>query len=308
MKTKGRLIWKNIFFICFLLICIYGIGRIYFRLTDDFRIANITYDIPFNPGWEIPQPSAEEQKVLDNILNQPFYYLGKGAQSYAFGSEDKKYVLKFFKVKHHKPNWKIKIIPPISYFDSYRERQLAKHQRKLLSAFEGYKLAYDENKSNGIIVWMHLNRTNNFSGIITVRDKLGFKREINLDTVYFILQERAVPAQDLLTNLLKADNLIMAKRRLNQLLELSLSEYEKGIYDRDRCLMKNMGFIEERPVHYDLGKLTKEERMKSADYQAKELLQVTKKINKWIQINFPQYYKEVSDSLDHHISSLVEKT
>src|ERR1700722_581245 len=77
--------------------------RAYYRWTDDFRIANITHDIPYHPEWDTSL-SHEELAQLKSILDQPFTYIGKGAQAYAFASEDGKYVLKFFKFKHLRPN------------------------------------------------------------------------------------------------------------------------------------------------------------------------------------------------------------
>ena len=89
---------------CVVLFCLFGIARLYYRLTDDFRLANITYELPFKPSWKVPSLTKEEYSRLAQITNQKFTYIGKGAQCYAFASEDGEYVLKFFKFKHLKPN------------------------------------------------------------------------------------------------------------------------------------------------------------------------------------------------------------
>ena len=71
--------------------------RLYYRLTDDFRLSNMTYQLPFEAPWKVPALTAEEHQQLGRILDQKFTYIGKGAQCYAFASADQQYVLKFFK-------------------------------------------------------------------------------------------------------------------------------------------------------------------------------------------------------------------
>jgi len=58
--------------------------------------------------------SDQEHQELAQILNQKFSYIGKGAQCYAFVSDDQLYVLKFFKFKHLKPNLLVDLIPSIA--------------------------------------------------------------------------------------------------------------------------------------------------------------------------------------------------
>src|ERR1700722_2869530 len=91
-------------FACALLLII-AVFRLYFVATDDIRVSNFTYELPFNSKWEVSSPSPEQKALIDKILSQNFTYLGKGAQSYAFESQDQKFVLKFFKFKHIKPSW-----------------------------------------------------------------------------------------------------------------------------------------------------------------------------------------------------------
>src|SRR5437868_3279127 len=75
------------------LLLLYGVERFCHKQTDGFSIYNISSNLSFREEWEIPQETTEA-KI---ILAQPFYYLGKGAQSYVFESEDGNFVLKFFR-------------------------------------------------------------------------------------------------------------------------------------------------------------------------------------------------------------------
>lgn len=111
MKSPNKTNFRIFLWIGIVAVLLFGMGRLYFRLTDDFRLGNITYDMPHHDEWDIPKLSDEERQRLDSILSQKFTYIGKGAQSYAFGSDDGKYVLKFFKFKHLTPHWFVEMFP-----------------------------------------------------------------------------------------------------------------------------------------------------------------------------------------------------
>ena len=104
------------FFLVVLLV--FGAVRAYYRLTDDFRLSNISYPLPFQENLQIPPLAELERAQIINILSQNYSYLGKGAQSYAFRSQDGQYVLKFFKFKHLKPNVLEQYLPNISLYSS----------------------------------------------------------------------------------------------------------------------------------------------------------------------------------------------
>src|ERR1700724_132490 len=96
---------KRLFYLCTAFLVLFGLARLYYRLTDDFRLSNMTYSLPFKAPWESPSLTPEQHRELAQILNQKFFYIGKGAQCYAFASDDQQYVLKFFKFKHLKPSF-----------------------------------------------------------------------------------------------------------------------------------------------------------------------------------------------------------
>src|SRR5436190_23936608 len=62
------------------------------------------YKIICNEKIAIHSDNSMDQQT-EHILNQPFYYLGKGVQFFAFISKDQKYVLKFIKHSHSSPRF-----------------------------------------------------------------------------------------------------------------------------------------------------------------------------------------------------------
>lgn len=285
-------------------LAVFALARVYYRATDDFRIANMTYEIPHHKEWEIDPLNPAEKEKLDHILSQKFFYIGKGAQSYAFGSEDQKYVLKFFKFKHLKPSLFVNLLPPIPPFKSYKEQQTLRKQKKLDSVFTGYRLAYGVHKEQSGIIFAHLNKTNDLHRQVTVVDKIGLEQKIDLDPIVFVVQEKARTMRTVMTDLLSHGELTLAQYRIDQIFDLYLSEYQKGVYDRDHGVMHNTGFVGDKPIHLDVGKLTHDESMKNPDVWQKDIEKIARKINLWISVNYPKVHQGFSNEMEGRLSQM----
>lgn len=300
---KNRII-QVVLAILLLTVCV----RFYFRITDDFRIANITYPIPYHPEWEVPPLSQAEKESLDAILNQKFSYIGKGAQSYAFGSDDGNYVLKFFKFKHLKPSLFVDYLPPIGPLDSYKTTQIARKARKLESVFVGYRLGYAVHKNESGLIYLQLNpNQGHMNKNVIVRDKLGFERSIDLDSVVFILQEKAKTTRTVVNELLQKGDMQGVKARIGQIFNLYVLEYSKGIYDRDHGVMHNTGFVNDKPIHLDIGKLTLDERMKLPEFYQPDLILIGNKFARWLKENYPKEFPEIASDMEAKISAIFGK-
>lgn len=285
--NKRRFLW-----VLLVGIALFGMIRLYYSVTDDFRIGNITYEIPHHPEWEIQELGREERARLNTLLSQKFSYIGKGSQSYAFGSEDGKYVIKFFKFKHLKPSIFSMLLPNIAPFSAFRNYDLPRKQRKLNSVFTGYRLAFARHRDESGLLYIQLNPTHIYRPI-TVIDKIGLERTIDLGSVVFIIQEKGETLRSILNQLLNKGDLISAKQKIHQIIDLYLSEYQKGIYDRDHGVMHNTGFVGNKPLHLDVGKLAAEPKMKNADVYRQDLALVTAKIGSWLQETHPRYAEEL---------------
>src|SRR5262249_38940175 len=186
-------------------------------LWDSFSISNITFEgeVEYVPPLML---NATDQAKVDAILDQPFTYLGKGHQSYAFLSGDGQYVLKFFKFTYLRPSW----------FKSEATRQ-----KKLKRMFIGYHTAYAYDRDNTWILFVHLAKSTNLNQTLTVSDRFGIPHTIDLDHVYFVIQQKAMMTKAVLKDLLNRGDLETFKIRLDQLIGLYLSEYRRGLFDGD---------------------------------------------------------------------------
>lgn len=278
--------------------------RLYYKLTDDFRISNIIYEMPYHAEWSSSPLIPSEQAHIDSILKQKFYYLGKGAQSYAFASEDQLYVLKFFKFKHLKPSWFIQSLPNIPPFTSLKERETTRKFRKLNSIFTGYKLAYDLEKEESALLYIQLNPSNVKRNVILF-DKIGLERTVDLGSVVFILQKKGLPLDTVLKDLLDKGDLTLAKERIGQIFDLYMSEYRKGIYDLDHGVLHNRGFIGNKPFLLDVGKLRKDERTSQPDFIRNDLSIVVSRILPWLQKKYPKQAPELEQYMEQKLTEIL---
>lgn len=294
--TLRRLLW-----VAATLAVLYSVMRLYFYATDDFRISNISQEMPYQQNWDFPTPTADEEQRLKHILNQEFSYLGKGAQSYAFASDDGKYVIKFFKFKHLRPSLFQDMLPSIGFIKQYKDKQAARKQRKLYGVFQGYKLAYDLNKKESGLIFIQLNTSTNPDRVVIVRDKMGFRRSIHLRDIPFVVQDKGQTLRVVLNALLKQGDVQTAKDRIGDIFDLYASEYRKGIYDHDHGVMYNTGFIGNQPIHLDVGKMVKEDSMRQTEVAKKDMNLVASKIIDWLQRSFPQYSEELISYINERL-------
>lgn len=297
---------KSIFFILFI-VAGFGLIRLYYNLTDDFRLTNISYDLPNRKEWDINPLSNVEKADLTRILNQKFKYLGKGAQVYAFVSEDGCWVIKFFKFKHLKPSLFVDLLPSIPPLDSFKKSTSARKLKKIESIFEGYRLAYLFDRHHAGLAYIHLNKTNHLNLTAHLVDKLGLEREVALDSTVFVVQRKGKTLRSVFSELLNQNRLADAQNRANQILDMYVAEYQAGIWDRDHGVTHNTGFIGDRPLHLDVGKISYSEEMKKKEHFKPDILFVGYKICSWIQAHFPNHHADILTSVEKHLSEILNE-
>lgn len=298
---------KIILLAVLLTILIGGVIRLYFRMTNDFRLGTITHDIPYRKEWDPPPLSVEKRLELDSILSQTFNYMGKGVQSYVFVSNDGKHVLKFFKYRHLTPNRLLYLLPPFPPFQEYKNHRIQQKNQALANLFEGYRLAYAEHKNESGLVYIHLNLTHNIYPTITVYDKIGLKWRIPLDDVVFIIQERAQTLRTVLHNALKTGDTHLAEKKINCIFDLYLTEYNKGIYDKDHGVLHNTGFVGDKPIHLDVGELTSDEKIRNPEIWRHDLEKIAWKMAVWLKKEHASYYPLLSKSIETTLTALMDQ-
>src|ERR1700690_2519160 len=78
-----------------------GGGLFFCCRTTGFSLDKIASHLSYNPEWEVEALTERQREVLvQKVFSQAYYYLASGNQCYAFISEDRQYVLKFFKMQN----------------------------------------------------------------------------------------------------------------------------------------------------------------------------------------------------------------
>lgn len=249
-------------------LCFYGMARFCKKQTGSFTIARISSKLSYHPQWDVGPGDEDEVK---KILSQPFHFLGKGAQSFVFASEDGQTVIKFFRHHHLKKN------------------------SKLAKDFGSYKLAYDLLRDETGLLYLHLNKTEHLNQTLDLVDKIGIHHPINLDNFEFLVQRRATLSYVALENWIRAGKIDEAKQALTGLVQLLSARSSKGLLDKDPDLNTNFGFIGVKPIQFDIGRFKKRE----AAADPTEIVRITDNLHQWLMARSPE--------LDEHLKKELEK-
>jgi len=267
MMTYQILRGKRFWFLCVLpIVLLWGSYQVYRNKSLGFSPARITSTFSYNPDLAIEEPP--DLAPLKSIFQQKFKFLAVGSQSYAFVSEDGKYVVKFFMMKH--------LIPRIS--DLWHPEKIAYRRKNLLSIFQAHKLAYDELREDAGLVYIHLNKSDHLHTQLSVMDRLGRTHQIDLDNVEFVVQEKAELIFTRLEKLLHQKDPAKVQQCIAAILQLVQRRIDRGISDHDKAVKHNYGFIGDRPVHLDIGRIEKVSK-------PKEYKRISQRINKWLEQN-----------------------
>jgi len=281
--------------------------KAYLRITDDFRISGIMHEMPEKKAWKIDPLSQHEQDALGKIFDQKFTYIGKGAQSYAFVSQDNQFVLKFFKFKHLRPNLWLTLVPAVGPLTSWKEEKVKRKEEKLNNVFDAYRLAWEVHREQSGLVFIHLNKTSDLNRIVHLTDKIGMHWTVDLDSVNFVLQKRADTSRKVIYGLLASGEVQEAKRRIRQIFDLYREEYNKEVFDHDHGVMHNTGFVGQSPIHLDVGKLHRDPSIKEHKNAYLDIVKVGWKIDQAIRLNFPKYADEIRQEIESYIAGAYDR-
>lgn len=292
---------KNLLIISVLILVVYGSGRIYYAVTGGFTLGNITSDFSYNEKWATESLFETEKEQLKEVLSQKFTYLGKGCQSYVFASEDGKYVLKFVKYQRFRPQAWLDYFESVPLINRYRLAKIEKKHKKLDMLFTSWKTAYEHLKPETGLVYVHLNKSKDLQQTLTIYDKLGLEHKINLDDMEFLLQKRADMLCPTITRFVKEGQIADAKLLIDNLINMILGEYNRGLADNDHALMQNTGAIGTMPVHIDVGQFVINPQITNPAEYKPELFSKTYKFRLWLAKHHP----ELADYLNEKLLGII---
>lgn len=299
MKTKGR--WISVLKWLIVTVAVFGAAygsvRLYYKVTDGFTIENITSDFPYDARWEISELPTSQQALLEDILSKPFTYLGKGCQAYVFLSQDGNFILKFFKYQRFRPQAWLDYFAFIPAVDTYRLGKIEKKRKKLENVFNSWKVAFEHLQPETQLIYVHLNKTKNLNKTLVIHDKMGFEHKLEADQMEFLVQRKATMLCPYIDNLMKKGDVAQAEILLTRIIELILSEYQRGFADNDHALMQNTGVYNGYPIHIDVGQFVIREDAKEPQVFKQELFNKTYKFRKWLKKQYPELVSKFEKQL-----------
>ena len=280
-----------LFFVLF-----FSVERFCHQKTHGFRIHKIQSTLPHNPEWDIAFPTNELENI-QAILSQPFCFLDSGGESYVFLSQDKKYILKFFKLHHMRP---------YSWEDSFLPKKIRTHyqnlrKKRLSTLFSSCKLAYDRFQEDAGLLYIHLNKTDFLKVKLKLFDPIGVLHLLDLDHMEFALQKRATLAYPSLVALSEANEFEAAQKRLSSLLDLILARCQAGLADHD-ARSRNFGFVGEKAIELDLGSFSIDESLKTSAAAKRVFLHETVKLRCFVKKYAPELAGFLEENINQRLS------
>ncbi len=278
-------------------------GAVYFynELTDGFSVRQMSSTLPYNVLFEVGPLPVQEKTKLTTILDQPFHYIGKGCQFYAFESEDGQYVIKFLKQKHLKLWTELNQIPMPKSLRDKADAKIVRRKNRVANLFSSCKLAYEEMAEESGLLFIHLNRTAVFNHRVTLIDNLGLKHHVPVDKYEFVIQKKAVRAADALAQIAKCDDMQALEQRVTQLVELVKMRCEKGIRDRDRSFVQNVAFMPDHALFIDIGQFYKDPTILLEEEQQKEVAHRLANLRYWVEERHPEMLESLDLIIKEHL-------
>lgn len=233
------------------------------NLNYGFKIAKLHVHLPHNPEWEIASELSKD--ALHGILSQRFRFLGKGAQCYAFVSEDDQYVLKLFR------------------FDRKKKRALP--QKKAYRFLSACKLGYELARNETALVYLHLNLTSGMLPILNARAPNGRPFSLPLDSYRFAIQKKA---ELLEKSLFAALSQGVLAQRIDAIANLLESRSAKGIGNSDPNLWRNFGFVGDEAVEIDFGNYKVRSDLLNEEAKRQELKRYLIPLRSWVADRSPE--------------------
>lgn len=283
------------------LFCALAYALFYFchKKTSGFQIAKIYSDLPADPRWDLAH-SKEEMAVLHQALQTPFYFLGKGGQTYAFSSQDGTLVLKLFKM-HNLRQYPLayRLFLPFSC-ESFRLKTLLNQRKKLERMFLSSFLAYHSLKEESALLAMNLNPDPALQSVrVTLVDKLGIAHTVPLGRIPFALQKRGYRAIHQLALCIEEKNLELGKNILDQIVMHIKARREKNLGDLDPCIRRNLGMLDDRtPFFIDIGGF-----VPMKEISLPPIHQETESLHAWLEARSPELTSYLDELLEHDSSA-----
>jgi hypothetical protein len=200
------------------------------------------------------EPLEKLPPCMETLLTKPLLFLGMGSQCVVFAPSKEPYVCKICKASRYEmPSFLEKKPLSLLLKDHLAKKRKEKEKRRL-SDFSSYQIAYEHLQQECGILFMHLHQTNSFAGSFTLIDPLLTQHKLDADKTLFYIQRKTALLSPYIQDLLKKKQKKEIELLLQQIIDLALQTGKKGIRMKD-ISHKNIGIYEKKPLWIDPGRL-----------------------------------------------------
>jgi len=247
-----------------ILLALLLLAAVYSFRTDFFSPTSISGPL----FAEASSPLAPEAEAA---LAQSYHYLGKGRQSFAFASEDGKWVIKFFNQKYFR----------LPFYAAWIDKERIKREKRKRFYLQSYGIAAAELKEETGILYLHLGPSSKPLPTLSLTDRKGKKHRVDLNEFPFVLQRKAEPFYPALESM-------PIEEAIEQFLSILAKRIEKRIGDADHDVEHNFGVCQGRVIHLDPGRLYFEEGLLEQELLKQEWWSATHRFRNWLQEERPE--------------------
>ncbi len=276
-------------------------------------------DLRYNPAWEVSP--LKDEHALDDLLDQPYFFLRAGSECFAFLSEDGQTVIKFFKLDYTRPFYfrrglflenhadlagtlstTYSDLPTMPTFvDTMAKRLLGMREFRIGRTMRSLKFAYDHLKEETGLIYLHLNPTHHLHKTLILFDANSIAHHVNLDTTHFVLQHRAHSLTTFFLKAKRSKNDLQAQQGIDSFMQLILGRCKKGFADRD-AINRNFGFIGTQSIETDSGSFISYPPMQQPRLYKQELFFTTLELREWIVKHYPDLLPYFDTKLEEELT------
>ena len=120
----------------------------------------------------------------------------------------------------------------------------------------------------------------------------------NLDDYEFVVQKKTEMIRARITDLMEVGKREEALETIHLLFTQVVDQCKKGYIDRDSGISHNYGFVDNQVIHFDTGRIVKDERAKEPSYYQREVLRVGRKLEGWLSIHYPVLLPDLEEVIN----------
>lgn len=279
-----------------------ALGKLWHLAKDGFSLSRALFPPLRETSWPFPPPSPLEQQQVAAQLAQPYFYLGRGHQCYAFESADGLYVLKLLRHDRYHASLLQRSLS-IPYMRSLPEiHQDLSHRFECL--MQSFAIAFGDLQAETALRYLHLgSRRSQALPPLSLVDAMGRHYLLDTQHVDFVLQDKKELFGPRLQAAIDAHRDEEAQHLIDLLIQFVVHRAEKGICNKDPSFFRNFGMDAGGIVQIDTGSFYRSRQPMTERDRIVSMLHTLRPVQEWLRPISP----ELATHLQRHIEEISLK-